>query len=139
MSTIVLPEHYDQIRAAIDVSLTSDDLGDDVIRQSIYLGAADAEIKRRDPAWATRTDAELALLRTAAIYLTAARIAPAVPQLKSERYPEGYGYDRAIDYTKRAAELRALAEVELGAVLAPSDPAAMRPTLFAVASAERGR
>lgn len=137
---IVTPEHFAQIRSAIDVSLTSDDLTDDTIAASIYLAAADVEIKRRDPLWSTRSGDELAALTLAAVYLTAALIAPAVPQIKSERYPEGYSYDRTIDYRQRAEDLRAAAEQQLGAVLAPSDPASLAmPSFFAVASGTRGQ
>jgi len=137
---LVEPQEFTQVRAALDVSLSADDLPDTVIALPIYLGAADAEIKRRDPNWATRDEDALARLRRAVIYLTAASLAPAVPELTQERYPEGYSYARANSYVKRSAELRQLAEAELALVLAPSEPETLSmPTFFGSASGRRGQ
>lgn len=137
---LVEPQEFNQIRAALDVTLSAADLPDSVIALPLYLGAADAEIKRRDPAWATRDESALALLRRAVIYLTAASLAPAVPELTQERYPEGYSYARASSYVKRGAELRQLAEQQIAIVLAPSAPAELSmPTFFGAATGRRGQ
>lgn len=136
---LVAPEHYEAVRFAIDTSLTASDLPAAVIAQPIYLGAADAEVKRRDPLWASRTGDAAQQLVQAAILLTAAYLAPAIPQLSAERYPEGYSYERATDYAQRAQELRQRAETLIQGVLAPGDLAASRPTLFAAACGRRGR
>ena len=137
--TILDYAHYPAIRAAIDVSLDSASLPDDVIELPIYVHAADLELKTRDPLWATRTGDSLLQLQIAAVYLTAARLAGAIPQIAGEDFAE-YSYKlQAIDWGARAAELRALASAALDAVLDVGDVVSDRPSFFGVASSRRGR
>ena len=137
--TILDASDYPAIRAAIDLSLDSTALPDDVIALPIYLLAADLEVKARDPLWATRADDELALLTNAAIYLTAARIAPAIPRLQGETFGD-YRYQlQAVDWEARAAWLRNQAAEALDTYLAVGDTTIDRPTRFAVARGCRGR
>ena len=63
--TILDYSHYPAIRAAIDTSLDSEALPDDVISLPIYAGAADAEVETRDPLWATRQGDPLVQLTNA--------------------------------------------------------------------------
>ena len=143
MATLLDFASYDAIRAAIDISLNRDSLPDDVIALPIYLSAADLEVKRRDPLWASRTGDSLISLTNAAIYLTAARIAPAMPRLLSQKIAAG-GDDftlqfQAIDWAARAQALRQQGEDALDSLIDPGDVISTRPTRFTVASGRRGR
>lgn len=89
---------YPSIRRAIDVTLddgvTDDDsrmVPDRVIEDVMFLPAAEAEVIRRWSAAAAPGDlsaSDRATLRQVVILLTAARIAPRVPQVSSERKRE---------------------------------------------------
>jgi hypothetical protein len=139
VTTLLTSAAYPSVRAAIDITLGASDLPDSVIALPINLNAADLELKARDPNWASRTGDALISLTNAAIYLTAARLAPAMPQLLSETFGD-YRYQlQAVDWAARAAALRALAEAALDMVLDPGDATSDRPTRFAVASGRRGR
>ena len=137
---LLSPEHYPQIRALIDLSLTAEELPAATIALPVYLGAAEAEIRRRDPQWATRTgDARTALMQ-AVMHYAAGLLAPALPSIRSESYPEGYSYDReAVDYAGRGAALLARAGELIDSVTAPEELSALRPPTFAVARGRRGR
>lgn len=129
---------YPAIRAALDVSLTARDLPDSVIGLAIYVGAAEAEVLVRDPVAASRIGAEKQHLVNAAVFLTAAYLAPALPALTKERFAE-YSYEQEVDWLARAADLRRRFEAELAAVLAPNDAATYsRPTMFTTAAGTRG-
>lgn len=130
---------YPTVRAALDVKLTAATLADATIALPIYLGAAEAEIVRRDPLAASRTGAALQHVKNACVLLCAALLAPAMPSLTGEDIGS-YAYTRkAIDWPARAAELRLAAERELAAVLTPATvTTASRPTMFAVAAGGRG-
>ena len=67
---------YPSIRAVLDVSLDSTVLPDATIALDVFQGAAEADVERQDPSWASRTGAEATAIQQAAIYYTAARIAP---------------------------------------------------------------
>jgi len=125
------------IRMALHSSLTTEALPDAMIALNIYLGAAEAEILRRDPDAASRTGTELIVVQNAAVLMTAALLAPAVELMQSEYIPGGgYRYQRPeVNWKERAALLRQRAESELTTLLSPSSPSlSARPTLFAVAS-----
>ena len=137
--TILDDSSYPAIRAAIDLSLDSTALPDATIALPIFLDAADLEVKARDPLWATRMDDELTQLTNAAIYLTAARIAPALPRLLGETFGD-YRYQlQAVDMEARASALRSLADAALDSYLDVDDLTTDRPGKFAVASGRRGR
>lgn len=138
--TILGSDSYPAIRGVIDTSLDSAVLPDATIELPIYLGDADLEVKGRDPQWASREGDALTRLKTAAICLTAARILPALPQIKSEQHGGEYQYQRQeVKVEQRVAELRARAEAALAAILEPSDLTPNRPTMFGLASGRRGR
>lgn len=129
---------YPAIRAAIDVSLTARVLPDSVIGLPIYVDAAEAEILTRDPLAESRTGAALQHVTNAAVLLTAALLAPALPGYTAEDFSE-YSYQRKTDWATRAAELRKRAEAELAAVLEPENPTtASKPTMFTTAPGTRG-
>ncbi len=131
--------HYPAIRAAIDVTLTAELVPDAVIALDVYVGAATRAVQARDPLWATRTGDDAIRLTTAAILLTAAALAPAVPQIVSERWGDQTYQRQPADMHALAAALRARADAALATVLAPSDAASDRPTMFTLASGRRGR
>jgi hypothetical protein len=136
---ILASADYQEIREQIDISLDALALPDAVVGRDAYAGAAMREVIARDPLAESRTGADGARVRLAAIYLTAARLCPAVPALQSETHGETTYRRMAFDATKRAEELRSLAESELSAVLEPGDATPYRPTMFGLASGRRGR
>lgn len=138
---ILTSTSYPAIRQALHVSLTPESLPDAMISLDIYMGAAEAEVVRRDPLAASRTGAELLHIKNAIIFLVAAYLAPAIEMVLSESIPGGgYRYQRPeVNWKDRAESLMARYESELAAVLAPvgSDEArssSARPTFFGVAS-----
>lgn len=137
---ILSSSDYPAIRGAIDTSLDSAVLPDATIELPIYLADADLEVKARDPQWASRTGDALARLKTAAICFTAARILPALPQIKSEQHGGEYQYQRQeVKVAERVAELRARADEALSAILEPDDATPSRPTMFVLGRGRRGR
>lgn len=128
---------HDAIRGAIDARLGPRDLSDALLSSEIYRPAADAEVQRRDPAWAGRTGVARDALRRAAIYLCAAKLCPVAPVLTSETVSRWSGSREPIDLGARAMELRALAETELAGVL-NADGAVAVPTIFIAAPGRWG-
>ena len=132
---------YPEIRAALSPLLDAETLTDETIGFDIYAGRACAWIMQRDPDWAYRSGAEMAHLVSAAILRCASLIAPAMPNLTSEKFGDGYQYGAApVDWAARSAQLAAAADMEIAAVLTPATamtPA--RPTMFTVAHGRRGR
>lgn len=130
---------YPDVRAAIDTSLDSTTLPDATIALSIYAPAAAADIKLRDPAWASRTGESLARLERAHVLLTASLLAPAIPSLTAEQ-TDDYRYTRqSVDWVSRAADLAQRAGEEIAAITDPTNTAPSRPTFFSVATGRRGR
>lgn len=128
---------YPSIRAVLDVSLDAIALPDSVIELPIYGGSAELEIMRRDPLADTRTGVDKRRVMNAIIYLTAAYLAPAIPQIASESLGD-YSYSRSnVDWMKLAAELRSRAESELSAVISSTDTTPI-PSFFGVAQGRRG-
>ena len=132
---------YPEVRAALSPLLDNETLTDATISFDIYVGRACAWVVQRDPAWASRTDAEMAHLVNAAILRCASLIAPAMPNLTSEKFGDGYQYGAApVDWEKRAGQLAAAADLEIASVLTPAVAMTpVRPTLFALARGRRGR
>lgn len=129
---------YSAVRAALDIQLTEDDLPDSVIEQPIYSGSAELEVLARVADAESKTGQAKRHLRNAVILLTAALIAPAMPNLTSENIGS-YQYSRAgVDWLKRAEELRARGELELARVEEADATTPTRPTLFATVAGRRG-
>jgi hypothetical protein len=123
--TLLYLSDYPAIRATLDVSLGDKSLPDAVIELPVYLGAAEAEVLRRYPASASATGVSLARYRNACMLLCASFLAGGmVAQTTSETLPGGgYRYDRpAVDWSKRAKELRARAEDELAPTTTTAKP-----------------
>lgn len=136
---IMSADAYDMVRSLIDLSLTEDNLPDDVIAQPIYHGAAENYIAEKDPLYATRTGAERLHLFNAAVLLTAAYIFPAVPFLVREDFGD---YSATMWREKgfiasRIAELRSRANSEINAVIVPGTLFGY-PQMFTVGKGGRG-
>jgi hypothetical protein len=131
---------YPAIRAALDTAMDSAFLPDSVIGMSIYAGAGELAVLAKVPDAESRSGAELQRCKNAAVYLTAALLAIALPQIAAETFIGGESYQRKIvDPAALAAELRQRANAELDIVLTPSEVAPSRPTMFALARGRRGR
>lgn len=140
MTTLIVTEDYDEVRAALDVSLSKAELPDSVIAQRIYEGAALAELIDRYPDAETETDEDIIeRLRRALVFLIAARLAPAVVRITAITITRGdVNFSRqTFDPKERAEELRALADLELAEILEPSATSYARPTMFTKATGGR--
>ncbi len=138
---ILTSAEYPAIRAALDTDLTADTLPDEIISLSIYAGAADNDVLKRDPDAESRTGSEATRITNAAIYYCAARLAPAVVRITSLSInTRDLSYQKPTwDPAEKAAELRALADAEIDAVLEPDATVPARPTLFGRAAGRRGK
>lgn len=139
---ILTSDDYGAIRAAIDTSLDATVLPNSIIGLSIYVGAAELEVVARDSQAASRTGDAATHIKNAAIYLTAARLAPAVPQISGETTVGRHTYTRKFqDVDEQIANLRAMAESELAAAsdstVSPATPQV--PTFFGRACGGRGK
>lgn len=131
--------HYSAIRAAIDPSLDEESLPGEIIALSIYMDAAVAEVVAKVPDAEDLEGEDLVHVQNAAILLTAARLATRVPNVTSETYVEGGGYQRKdVDRVILAKDLRGQAQDELAMVLQTGEVETSRPSLFALASGTRG-
>lgn len=127
---------YSSIRAALDVGLDDEALPDSIIELPIYSGAAELEILRRIPDLYTRNGIERRKCVNAMILLTAAYLAPAVPQITSETLGDVSRNYQAIDWLKFAAELRGRADSMMVELTIGKSTAI--PSLFSLASGRRG-
>lgn len=136
--TILTPAtDYPAIRGALDMTLDENGLPDSLIASSIYEGAAEAEVLRRDPLAAGRTGAELVLIKAAIILLTAALLAPIIPPIEGANTNQAVYGRRDKEVASQVASLRARADEAINAVLYPST--AVLPTIFTVGEGTRGR
>ena len=139
---ILTGDHHAEVRAAISLDLVPDKLPANTIDLDIYLGAAEREVIRIDADAESRTGDEAAIVRTCAIYLTAAKLCPAVAYTLSIQMSNGQqNYNRnAFNPEKRAAELRASAYEQLNELLEDTAVEAVAmPTMFTKAIGRRGR
>ena len=128
---------YPAIRAALDTSLDADVLPDAVIALPIYHAAAEREVLARVPT--VPTEEALEQQRLAAIYLCAARLALALPQIESETTPDNAAYRRKVVAPEAlATTLQGYAAVILD-VLAPPSPPPAPVSLISFALAGPGR
>lgn len=134
----------DEVRAALDVSLTADRLPDASIQMRIYAGAALSEALRSYPDAVTALDhcdvPESGTVRSAVVLLTAALIAPAVPQIAQSRNEEGLSIQMAkVDWDKRAEELKARAGALLAGLAEDNGGTTNAlPSMFGLARGRRG-
>ena len=145
---ILTSADYPSVRALIQVGLSAESLPDSVIALDVYQGAAEREVKRLDPDWATRAGDELLALKSAAAHFAAAALIPAVRQkirevLDSNSFAGGgIGVQQQWTQTnteKRAAELRTAGAAMIADYMADEEPAlsATPPSLFGKAAVVR--
>lgn len=143
---ILTSEEYPAILAALDSRLTGGlnkgEVPDKILDQTIYAPAAIQDVLKRHPtAAAELIETKQAHITRAAIYFCAARLAPAVVRITSLTVQtRDLAFSREVfDPTKRAAELREMAEEELAEILEPEEETPNRPRTFTVAHGYRGR
>lgn len=136
---LITSDDFPAVRAAINVTLDEVGLPDAVIALPIYLGAADTDVKARDPLWATRTAGDLRHLKNATIYFTAARLVLSLPRINSETFGQRYQFRvDQLSPTEQAASLQAFGDMEIEAVINPgSDELVEKPVMFTLANARR--
>lgn len=138
---ILSSSDYDAIRAAIDVTLTSDMLPDSVIALDIYSGAGEQDVLDLDSTAESATGSDATHVKNAAVYFTAARLAPAVPAIVSQQREDQQYRRQEVDWDARVDELRRLAFEEMDYVLGDTeeDEARHMPTMFTAGSGGRGK
>lgn len=143
---ILTSAEYPAVLSALDSRLTGGpdqgDVPDSLLDQTIYAPAAIQDVLKRHPtAAAELIETKQARITRAAIYFCAARLAPAVVRLTSVTVQtRDLAFSReTFDPTKRAAELRQMAEEELAEVLEPDEATPNRSRTFTVARGYRGR
>lgn len=137
---ILTSADFPAIRAALDVDLNAQTLPDTTIAQDIFLGAAEAELLRRVPTAAAMTGNDLARVKRALVWLTAAYLAHSVVRTTSMSInTRDLSYSRqTFNPDEKAAELRARVEREYGMLLAPMAATPARPTMFTTVGGRRG-
>jgi len=128
---------YPAVRATLLLGITSEMLPNDVIALPIFQQAAEAEVLRCDPTAASRTGAEAEAIGRATIYLTAALIAPSVPNLIEHEEDRVRVKMEAVDWQVKARELKDMATAELNNLLNPSNLTAQMPVMFTLAEGKR--
>lgn len=139
--TIITSEHYNEIRAAIDVSLTKARLSDDIICMPIYAGAAEQDVLNIVPDALSKTGDDLIKIERAAVFFCAARLVHSVVQLTSVAISvRDMNYSRpAYDPDERKAALVAMANSELLSIIEPNETTHSMPTMFATVCGRRGQ
>jgi hypothetical protein len=129
--------NWPEVRAALDVSLTTRQVPDAVIAYDLYSGRAMRRVIEQVPTAESMTGDSLQRCKNAAIFYTAAYLAPAIPNITRKNIGDvDQSFD--IDWEARAATLLAAAAAELAEVLTPSETAPAMPVVFAAASGYRG-
>lgn len=133
------PTRWPEVRAALDVSLSSGSLPDTVIEYDIYWGAAERELADRIDDVESKTGGDLLKASNAALYVLASLIAPALPSILAGK-AQYLSYQRSgVDWDQRSEALRARAENLIADLLTPSETSPRRPTMFATAAGTRGK
>ena len=137
---ILTAAEFPSVRRAIDPTLTERELPDSTIADEVYQTRAEDAVLARDPAAATRTDADQKRrVRLAAILFLAAELVTAVPTLRGRSIGR-YSEQREVEPPAvRASRLRARAHGELDLLLGKSAAAAAGAALFTTAAGGRGR
>src|SRR5436309_3365234 len=106
---------YDAIRKSLDLGLDEKALPDEVIEYPIYGPAAEADVTAADPLALTYAEGTVAKERCirAAIFLTAARLAPSLPAIMQEAIGDYRLQQQPPDLALLARTLRGLAQAEL--------------------------
>ena len=132
---------YPAIRAALDVGLSAAQVPDALLAREVYHPAAEAEVLRRLPvAEGDLTDAQRERARRAAMFLTAALLAGALPTITQTDFADLSVRRQVPNAAERAATLRAQAEVELAALIEElGEVDTSIPVFFTLAPGYRGR
>lgn len=138
MTPLLTSANWPEVRAALDVSLTSGQLPDATIAYDMYSGRAVRQVLAQVADAESRTGNEFKRCVNAAIFYCAAYIAPAIPNLTRKSMGD-VDYSLNIDWRERAVKLLAAAAEELAAVLTPGESVYSIPTLFTVATGTRGK
>lgn len=126
------------VRAALDVTLNSVQLPDATIALDIYSGRAMREVEARVIGATALTGDDELKVTAAAVFLTAAHLAPAMPAIMRAESQHLAVQRKEMDWNRRAADLRQMAEEEIAGLLEPDTAGPYRPTLFGRARGRRG-
>ena len=138
---ILTSANYPAVRAAIDISLNPSVVPDATLDLPIYRDAAEAEITDRlgTTAYDDLTAPQQAAVTRAAIYLCAALLMPAVPQLLDKQLGDARVRRKDFDVVATVQRLRDLAADELAFVPGDTAPPSAIPTMFTLAPGGRAR
>lgn len=140
--TLIDPERYFEIRAALLVSLGPENLPNEIIEADIYLGEADR--------WVRSQLKDLTGIETnpaaanAEIYMTAALLATSIDNVTQTRETTGETVSmEKVDWQAKEGQLRARAEQYIVAALypdgSPNPTIVSPPQFFSLAHGRRGR
>lgn len=128
--------YYPSIRAVIDVSLTTDDLPDEILALPIFLDAGVTQVLDKVPDAESMTGSDRTHVVNAAVYYTAALLVTGLPDIVGETFGT-YIYKRTpTDRNKQAILLQSKGDGEIDVVLGITDDD--RPRSFDVAKGHRG-
>jgi hypothetical protein len=129
-----------EVRALIDPQMDAGSLPDARIELNVFMGAAIAEVARRDPKHADREGDAAEALNRAADCLTAALLVEAFPNITLIQPDASVKYQReAYDVNERIAYLRNRANAEFAVVLGDGTATEDMPTMFSLGCGRRGR
>jgi hypothetical protein len=108
----------EQVRKALDASLTTDDLPDATIQLPFYLDVGEAMIIAKVPDWATLTGTDQVYLKAGTVAQVAALLAPAMPGIlpKSEDAITYKITRETIDWKGKGEELKLLSATISGSI-----------------------
>jgi hypothetical protein len=144
MPPLIDSTRYDDIRAALDISLDKSSLPDAIIELDIYLGEALRWIDAQTPVPPyTEENRTGDRAKNAAIFFAAALLAPVIPDVLSERQLTGEEYTRkSVNWAAVEVRCRARAMEQLALILdtvSADEVSDVRPQMFGVAHGYRGR
>ena len=137
--TLIDSSHFPAVRAAIDASISENEVPDTQIEYPIFWPAAEREVLVIVPDAADKTGDDLARVQAAVIYITAALIVPTLPPIVGANMDAASYGRRGSDVSATVADLRAKAARELALVLDSADETPGMPTVFTAATGTRGR
>lgn len=140
MASLFTGDTPGEVRNALDLRLSVDNLPDEVIEQPIFRLEAEEAVLLADPAASTYMEGSTALdrVRRAVSYITAALIAPVLPNITQLQLGDSRFTWEKWDGAARAAQLRALAAAAL-ALNTETDGQVPFMTSFTTAPGYRGR
>lgn len=136
---LTTPDDLEQVRKALDASLTVEELPDTTIQLPFYLEVGEAMVTGTVPDWQSVTGVDQVFLRAAVVAQVAALLAPAMPGIlpKSE---EGLTYKvtrEQLDWDKRAGTLQVQVASNLGRIRTRA-PARIPPSMMVSGPTRKG-